>query len=134
MVVVVFAAGGLSCRRLVVIIVSCNVPVVWFCCMEGMSSGVHTCKLCRNCISCTSSPRWPNDSMFNSLLFMVNSMNFDDQIGGQNQRSAKPRYQVTKKDGWVLVQHPDLGLLLQAVGEGDVEELDVKPEGTNVSF
>lgn len=39
---------------------------------------------------------------------------------------------VVQKDGWVLVQHPDMGLLLQALGEGDalVEEVvPVRSEG-----
>lgn len=37
-----------------------------------------------------------------------------------------------KKDGWILVQHPDMGLLLQALS-GDVEEIEAPlpnpPEG-----
>ena len=39
---------------------------------------------------------------------------------------------MVQKDGWVLVQHPDMGLLLQALGEGDslVEEVaPVRSEG-----
>ena len=34
---------------------------------------------------------------------------------------------MVQKDGWVLVQHPDMGLLLQALGEGDAPVEEVAP-------
>ena len=70
---------------------------------------------------------WPRDHAWRERTILIKTATAPSSFF-----SFRALSKVVQKDGWVLVQHPDMGLLLQALGEGDalVEEVvPVRSEG-----
>ena len=70
---------------------------------------------------------WPRDHAWRERTILIKTA-----TAPSSSFSFRALSKVVQKDGWVLVQHPGMGLLLQALGEGDalVEEVaPVRSEG-----